>query len=125
MHAAFRARHDNRPARVPVHRDAHVELLGDVRFFRNEDLPHGKAVDLRGQQLFGRRFQLLRAGCAPDAAGEPAAPHQDLRLEHDRVPDLSGHMDRLLHRARDAPPGNRNTHRFENVGCLEFMESHG
>ena len=125
MHAAFRARYDHRPARIPVHRDTHVELFRDVRFFLNKDFPHGEAVDLRDQKLFGHCFQFLRAGCAPDAAGKPAASDQDLCLEHDRVSDLSGHVDRLLHRARDAPPGDGNAHRFKNIGCLEFMESHG
>ena len=76
------------------------------------------------KKRLSRLLELLGRGCGLDAAREPTAAREDLRLEHDRVADLSGYMNRLLHGGGNAAPRHGDAHRLKDIGGFEFVESH-
>ena len=59
-----------------------------------------------------------------DAAGLPAAADQDLRLDHARVAECLGGLDRLLHRGRGTALGHGDAVLGEELLSLVLEEVH-
>ena len=80
-----------------VEGERRVVLLGDVARLLDPHHVHRVALDVHAEDVPGVVARLGGVGGELDAAGLAPASHLHLRLHHDRVAELVGRLDRLLH----------------------------
>ncbi len=83
------------------------------------------AADVEPEDLLRALLGLVRRRRELDPAGLPAAPGQDLRLDHDRPSERLGGLARLGRRARQPALAERKAVAREERLRLVLVEAHG
>ena len=107
-----------------VEHDGGVVLLVDLARLLHPDLVDGEAADVHPEDGVRRALGLGAVLGELDPAGLAAPADQHLGLDHDRVAELLGGLDGLVHGRRVAAVGHGDAVLREELLALVFEEVH-
>jgi hypothetical protein len=120
VHAALRGQHHERRLRGAIEHDRRVPLGLDVRGLLDPELVDRQAADVHPEDVVRVLARLVLVVGDLDAAELAAAADLHLRLDHARVADRVGGVERLVERGRRAPVGHRDVVAGEELLALVF-----